>query len=115
MSIFGPHSVACQANALICAVQNLRDEDDQKALDFRIAVQEPNKLLSMADSYMDWDSWPDMAFDVCKCAVRHMERVKKYMTDGEPQRAQQYANDCLKDGLMTPSDYVYLVRWTEGR
>ncbi len=112
---FGPHSVACQAHALICAVENLRDEDGQKAFDFRIAVQEPNKLLAMADSYLDFDNWPDMAHEVCKCAVAHLVYAAQSILDGMPQRAQQHATACLDEGLISPSDYIFLVKWTEGR
>lgn len=45
------HTARCLAHALICAVENLRDMEDQTGYGFRLAVQE-NTPLQWADDYL---------------------------------------------------------------
>lgn len=116
MMKFAPadHSVACQAHAIICAVENLRDSDDMTSFDFKIAMQD-NKVHDEGYSYIDFENWPDMANDVCKCHVRCMHHVMTVHTYEGVTRAQELATAYLQDGQITTGNYITLVKWTEGR
>lgn len=46
------HSKKCLANAIICAVQNVRDSEGETDFDFRIAAQD-NYFLEIADEYLE--------------------------------------------------------------
>ena len=45
------HSQKCLAAALICAVENMRDEEGQTAHDFRLRMQD-GEALTQADEYL---------------------------------------------------------------
>ena len=45
------HTKRCLAAAMICAIENERDYDLTRDLDFRIAMQD-NHALTLADSYL---------------------------------------------------------------
>ena len=45
------HDVACQANALITAIENMRDVEGMTALDFRAEVQYNFRYI--ADEYLE--------------------------------------------------------------
>lgn len=45
------HSQRCLAHALICAVENIRDERGQSAHDFRLRMQD-GEALTQADDYL---------------------------------------------------------------
>lgn len=45
------HTKRCLANALICAVENIRDDEGQSDTDFRLAAQD-NIFLREADGYL---------------------------------------------------------------
>lgn len=57
------HTKECLAYAIICAVENLRDEEGMTDLDFRLRIQD-NTALTDADGYLE-DTSP--AFSICRC------------------------------------------------
>jgi hypothetical protein len=50
------HTKACQANAMITAIENLRDQEGITDHDFRLELQ-ANGPLTGADTYLDWEQW----------------------------------------------------------
>jgi hypothetical protein len=45
------HEKECLAKAIICAVENVRDYEDETAHDFRLSAQD-NYFLTLADEYL---------------------------------------------------------------
>lgn len=56
------HTKRCLANAMISAIQNLRDDEEESDFDFRIAMQD-NYSLVLADDYLTWEG----NFSICIC------------------------------------------------
>jgi len=64
------HSKECQANRLITAIQNLRDNETASAFDFRLAAQS-NDFLTEADTLLDPEEvGRDTFLEFCICEVK---------------------------------------------
>lgn len=112
--MFAPadHTVACQANALICAVENLRDTEGMTPNAFRLGVMR-NEVMRQADSYLDHNS--GMMPDVCKCHVKYVLHVRTVFVHEGSKAATELAMTYLNDGQISPERYIGLVKWSEGR
>jgi hypothetical protein len=72
------HTKACLSAAIICAVQNARDEEGMTDFDFRILVQE-NRPLEWADEYLSTGT------ATCLCPVE--EEYDDWEDDEEERKA----------------------------
>ena len=98
------HSKKCLAEAIISAVQNLRDNalvDDHA---FRIAAQN-NAFLPEADAYLN------DGLQTCTCGA-YEENLVVEMFRNDPRHAQEVANEWLRDGKISPEGYLRIARQT---
>jgi len=105
------HSVACQASALISAVENLRDRENILPADFHTLVS-IGVLTMEADRLLEDDS---MMREICKCHVLPMKHVIEALQSGQPFRAEGLAQAYLDNGQISREDYVTLVKFTESQ
>ena len=111
---FATHSKACLARSVIAAVENLRDatkfegntEVRTTVEDFRSSL---STVLEVADGYL-----ADGLMD-CACHVASIAKVKETFETYGAFDATQQATQFLEAGYITPADYLYLVKWSEGR
>lgn len=102
------HTKSCLADAMISAVENLRDDESIDAVDFADRVK-GGEILDLAKEYLDTD------LQTCKCHVKAIDHVKRVYAESGTAHAQSLAESYLKCGYFGFSDYMHLVKWTEGR
>ena len=98
------HSKRCLAEAIISAVQNLRDNPQVDDLAFRLAAQN-NAFLVEADGYLIH------AVQTCTCGA-YEENLVVEMFRSDPTHAQEVANQWLRDGKISPEGYLRIARQT---
>jgi hypothetical protein len=98
------HSKRCLAEAIISAVQNLRDNGQVDSLAFRIAAQN-NAFLVEADGYLV------DGLQTCTCGA-YEENLVVEMFRNDPGHAQEVANQWLRDGKISPEGYLRIARQT---
>lgn len=122
---FDIHSKACQARAIIAAVENIRDmhtfgpANRERGLTVKEFRTEVARAVEVADGYL-----ADGLMD-CVCHVGAIQHVLDTLapspgdlpTDAKYRRdeAQRLAEEYLSSGRLTPQDYIYLVKRSEGR
>lgn len=99
------HSRRCLAEAIISAVQNLRDEAGQDDHGFRIEMQN-NGALPLADLYLN------TALQTCTCGAWQMDECRAVFVN-DPHEAQVKAARYLKCGVISPEQYLRLARSTQ--
>jgi hypothetical protein len=98
------HSKKCLAEAIISAVQNLRDNKQVDDLAFRLAAQ-ANEFLPEADAYLN------DGLQTCTCG-EYEESIVVEMFKNSPDDAQIVANQWLRDGKISPEGYLRIARQT---
>lgn len=98
------HSKKCLAEAIISAVQNLRDNGQVDSLAFRLAAQ-ANEFLPEADAYLN------DGLQTCTCGA-YEEDIVVEMFKNSPDDAQTVANQWLRDGKISPEGYLRIARQT---
>ena len=96
------HSKRCLAASIITAVENIRDREDGDDHSFRIAVQN-NEMLNEADSYLTDGTMP------CSCGEYDVIRLFD-MFERDPKAAQEEASTMVREGTLTPDNYMRLAR-----
>lgn len=99
------HSRRCLAEAIISAVQNLRDEVGQDDHTFRIAMQ-GNEPLQLADLYLN------TGLQSCTCGAHQMDECREVFVN-DPHEAQGMATRYLRRGVISPEQYLRLARSTQ--
>jgi hypothetical protein len=99
------HSRRCLAEAIISAVQNLRDEAGQDDHGFRIEMQ-GNGALPLADLYLN------TGLQTCTCGAYQMDEVRAVYVNN-PHEAQGMASRYLRRGVISPEQYLRLARSTQ--
>lgn len=97
------HSKRCLAASIIAAVENIRDREDGTDHSFRIAVQN-NEMLTEADSYLKDGTM------TCTCGEYDVVRLFDMAVQHSVAEAQYEANEMLKEGTLSPDNYMRLAR-----
>jgi hypothetical protein len=98
------HRKRCLAEAIISAVQNLRDNPQIDSHAFRIAAQN-NEFLPEADDYLN------TGLQTCTCGAYEIDEVVT-LFKSDPEAAQQLASDHLRMHRISPEDYLRIARQT---
>lgn len=122
---FETHSTRCLAQAVISAVENIRDEEvwTDEGKTRRLTVDEFRArmadVVAVADGYLA-DGLQD-----CRCHVAPIKHVvdtfMAHPGDTPEDRrarvaqAQSLAEAYLQNRQISPQDYIYLVKRSEGR
>jgi hypothetical protein len=116
------HTKACLARAMISAIENQRDRDfepltneefEQWAGGDTCHVSEP-KLFETAMSYID-PKQTGVRDSTCICHVRAFQHCMEVYNLYGSIRAEELATSYLHNGEFNTTDYLNLVKWTEGR
>jgi hypothetical protein len=98
------HSKRCLAEAIISAVQNIRDNQSIDDLAFRLAAQ-ANEFLPEADDYLN------TGLQTCTCGAWEEDQVVE-MFKTDPSGAQATATVWLRDNRISPESYMRIARRT---
>ena len=98
------HSKRCLAEAIISAVQNIRDNRQIDDLAFRLAAQR-NEFLPEADGYLN------DGLQTCTCGAFEEDQIVE-MFKNDKSGAQATATVWLRDGKISAESYMRIARRT---
>lgn len=98
------HSKRCLASAIICAVENERDNEENTDVTFRQA-----DFLAIGQGYLA------DGIATCQCHVGAIAAVQERYEVYGAQEATDLAASYLNCGYLSVSQYMDLVKWSEGR
>lgn len=106
------HSRKCHARAMICAIENIRDQEGLDRVGYRLEIQ--RNIMHVADGYL-----ADGLCD-CQCAVGGFQAVKDRISENEDgslylDDAASLGEALCKNGQITPGEYITLARWFHGK
>lgn len=98
------HTKRCLAKSIMCAVENVRDEQGMTDANFAAA-----DFGAIGQGYLDDGT------ATCECHVAAIPFVQHVYEESGAEVATKVAADELRFGHITPGQYMDLVKWAEGR